>query len=74
MTDEQKTVNPISRAVSNYEYEEKINNEKRRIYLIKPMYLSVVFDDLEEMMIYKEGSTQYVSETLKRADNTRLYN
>ncbi len=74
MTDEQKTVNPISRAVSNYEYEEKINNEKRRIYLIKPIYLNVVFDDLEEMMIYKEGSTQYVSETLKRGDNTRLYN
>ncbi len=73
MTDEQVVVNPISRAVTNYEYEENINNEKRRIYLIKPMYLSVVFDDLEEMMVYKEGSTQFVSETLKRADDIRLY-
>ena len=74
MTDESKTVNPISRAVTNLQYEENINNKKRRIFLLKPIYLSVVFDDLEEMMAYKEGSTQYVSETLKRADNTRLYN
>ena len=74
MTDESKTVNPISKAVTNYQYEEKLNNEKRRIFLLKPMYLNVVYDDLEEMMAYKEGSTQYVSETLKRGDNSRLYN
>ena len=74
ITDEQITVNPISRAVTNLQYEEKENDKKRRIFLLKPMYLNVIFDDLEEMMEYKEGSTQYVSRTLKRADNTRLYN
>ena len=74
ITDEQVTVNPISRAVTNLQYEEKENDKKRRIFLLKPMYLNVIFDDLEEMMEYKEGSTQYVSSTLKRADNTRLYN
>ena len=73
MTDEQKTVNPISKAVTNYQYEEQLNNDKRRIFLLKPSFLNVVFDDLEEMMEYKEGSTQYVSESLKRADNIRLY-
>ena len=73
MTDEQVTVNPISRAVTNYQYEEDVNNKKRRIFLIKSIYLNVVFDDLEEMMVYKEGSTQFVSETLKRADDIRLY-
>ena len=73
MTDEQVTVNPISRAVTNYQYEEDVNNKKRRIFLIKPIYLNVVFDDIEEMMVYKEGSTQFVSETLKRADDIRLY-
>ncbi len=46
---------------------------KEDIFLIKPKYLNVVFDDLEEMMQYKEGSTQYVSESLKRADNIRLF-
>ena len=73
MTDEQITVNPISRAITNYQYEEDVNNKKRRIFLIKPIYLNVVFDDIEEMMVYKEGSTQFVSETLKRADDIRLY-
>ena len=43
------------------------------IFLLKAKYLNIVYDDLEEMMTYKEGSTQYVSETLKRADNIRLY-
>jgi len=71
--DEQVTVNPISKAVTNYQYEEEINNKKRRIFLLKPSYLNVVFDDLEEMMEYKKGSTQYVSETLKRADDPRLF-
>ena len=71
---QQVTVNPISKPVTNYEYEDKLNADKRGIYILKAMYLNIVFDDMEEMMIYKKGSTQYVSETLKRAENIRLYN
>ena len=73
LTSEQVTVNPVSKAVTNYQYEQSVNDKKRRIFLIKPIYLNVVFDDLEEMMLYKKGSTQYVSESLKRADNIRLF-
>ena len=73
ITDEQITVNPISRAVSNLEYEENENNKKRRIFLLKPMYLNVVYDDLEEMMTYKKGSTQYVSKTLSKGENIKLF-
>ena len=73
LSEESVTVNPISRAVTNFEHEQKVNDDKRRIFLIKPIYLGVVFDDLEEMMTYKEGSTQFVSESLKRADNIRLF-
>jgi len=73
LSEESVTVNPISRAVTNFQHEQKVNDDKRRIFLIKPIYLGVVFDDLEEMMIYKEGSTQFVSESLKRADNIRLF-
>jgi hypothetical protein len=69
----QVTVNPISKAVTNYEYENKLNAEKRSIYLLKGMYLNIVFDDTEKMMRYKKGSTQYVSKSLKRAENIRLY-
>lgn len=70
---QQVTVTDIALPVTNYTYEEKINNDKRNIYLLKSEYLNIVFDDMEEMMTYKEGSTQYLSETLKRAENIRLY-
>ena len=73
-SNQQVDVNPISKPITNYEYEDKLNTDKRGIFLLKPMYLNIVFDDMEEMMIYKKGSTQYVSETLKRAENIRLYN
>ena len=63
----------ISVPVTNYQYEESLNDAKRTIFVLKPKYLNVVFDDLEEMMAYKKGSTQYMSETLKRGDNIRLY-
>jgi len=69
----QVTVNPISKPVTNYEYENNLNEEKRGIYLLKSMYLNIVFDDTEKMMRYKKGSTQYVSKSLKRAENIRLY-
>ena len=70
--DQLKTLTPVI-PVTNYQYEENINNEKRSIYLLKPEYIQVVRDDLEDLMTYREGSTQYVSETLKRAENIRLY-
>ena len=73
-TDSQVIKFNLAVPVTNYEYEERLENNKRNIFLLKPKYLNVVFDDLDEMMIYEKGSTQYVSETLKRADNIRLFN
>ena len=71
--DQQVTVTDIALPVTNYLHEEKINNDKRHIFLLKPIYLNIVFDDLEIMMEYKKGSTQFVSETIVRGDNIRLY-
>ena len=59
--------------VTNYDYEDQIQTDKRNIFLLKRDYLPVVRDDIEDIMPYRKGSTQYVSETLKRADNIRLY-
>ena len=70
--DDIKTVTPVI-PVTNYDYEQKINEAKRNIYLLKPRYVQVVRDDLEDLMTYREGSTQYMDETLKRAENIRLY-
>ena len=63
----------ITREVTNIEYEDKIQEAKTNIFLLKPTYLNIFYNDLDEFMPYKEGSTQYLSETLKRGDNVRLY-
>ena len=65
-------VSPV-KAISNYEYELRLEEEKRNIFLLKPRYVNIAKDDLEEMMTYRKGSTQYISETLKSADNIRLF-
>tara|TARA_B100000085_G_C18521173_1_gene503756 strand:+ start:907 stop:1566 length:660 start_codon:yes stop_codon:yes gene_type:complete len=65
-------VSPVT-PVTNYEYEAKIQDDKRNIFILRPRYLGVVKDDLEIIMTYKEGSSQYMTESLKRADNIRLY-
>ena len=61
------------RGVTNYEYENQLQEDKRNIYILKPRYLNVVFNDMDNIMPYKKGSQQYVSENLKRGDNIRLY-
>ena len=61
------------RPVTNYEYENQLQEDKRNIFVLKPRYLNVVFNDMDDIMPYRRGSQQYVSETLKRGDNIRLY-
>ena len=68
-----KSSSDIVVPVTNYEYEDRKEDEKRSIYILKPRYLNIIKDDLQELMTYKEGSTQYVSKTLKIAENIRLY-
>ncbi len=71
--DQQIETGNLANPITNYEYEEELNNQKRNIFILKPPYLNVVVNDLDEIMPYKEGSSQYVSEDLKRGDNIRLY-
>ena len=63
----------ISIPVTNYEYEEQLEDSKRNIYLLKPRYLNVVIDDLEDIMTYENGSSQFKTGTIKKGDNIRLY-
>lgn len=63
----------IATAVTNYEYEEKIDNDKRNIYLLKPRYVSLAIQDMEDGLPYKPGSSQYVNSDLSVAENIRLY-
>ena len=69
LIEEKDTATPIT----NYDYEINIENEKRNIYLLKPQYTALVEEDLEREMKYKKGGTNYISPTLKRANNIKLY-
>ena len=70
---QQVTVTDIALPVTNYIHEQNINDKKREIFLLKPIYLNLVFDDMENIMSYKKGSTQFVDETLVKGDDIRLY-
>ena len=54
-------------------HEQKLNDKKREIFLLKPEYINLMIDDLQEIMTYKKGSTQFLDRTLIQGDNIRLY-
>lgn len=60
-------------AVTNYEYEIQKDDNNRQIYLLKPEYLGVIKNDIEELMPYPEGSSQYIDSSLVKGDDIRLY-
>ena len=70
---EMKTKSNITRPVTNYQYEENLENKKREIFILKQEYLTVVLDDLDEIMPYEKGSTEFIDRNLKKAENIRLY-
>ena len=63
----------MTQTVTNYQYEIDKEDDKRNIFLLKPDYLNVLFNDLDDFMPYKKGAAQYVSNTLKKGENIRLY-
>ena len=63
----------ILTSVSNYEYEESIQRQKRNIFLLQPRYINIAIENLVEIMRYRKGSTQYVKANLVRGDDVRIY-
>ena len=57
--------------VTNYDYENKLNEEKRRIKILKPGYLSAFISDHREIMSYGRTS-EYISKKLKGTYNPRV--
>ena len=60
MIDSLETKQGITTPISNYEYEMKIEDAKRNIFALKPRYLNIIKDDLQEMMAYKKGDRKSV--------------
>jgi len=67
-----ETLNPVV-GISNYEYEVLKNNEKRTIYVLKPIYLQQVLNDTRKAMTYDQSS-QYVNNRVIKTENTRISN
>ena len=62
----------LSRPITNYEYENNLNEEKRKLYIIKPQYLSVMITDLRNMMTYDEDGPNYINDKLKKTYNEKI--
>jgi AAA15 family ATPase/GTPase len=62
----------LCKPVTNYEYESKLNEEKRLLLILKPEYLSVIVTDFRNMMIYNEEDPNFINEKLKNTYNEKV--
>ena len=64
------TINPVV-GISNFEYETRINDEKRNIFVLRLEYLQEFVNDFRELMTYKESSEFIDSRTIQ-TENTNI--
>lgn len=57
--------------VTNYDYEVKLNEAKRKILILKPQYLSVFVNDMKNIMKYDQSS-DYIDANTKATYNPKL--
>jgi hypothetical protein len=58
--------NTISYPVTNYEYELRLNNEKRKIYILRPEFVQEFIEQFDAGMEYARSSS-YIDRTTKKA-------
>ena len=64
------TITPVA-SITNYDYEVKVNEGKRKIRVLNPEYIGAFLSEHEQIMKY-EKSTNYISKKLKGTDNPRV--
>ncbi|BCV07579.1 MAG: hypothetical protein CM15mL2_0550 [Caudoviricetes sp.] len=70
----QQTVSTeIVTEITNQVYEDKLNDSKRNINIIKPRFIGLIIEEIEKVMKYPKGSTQYVSKRVVKGENIRIY-
>ena len=62
----------ISRPVSVYEYEQKINEDKRLIIVPKQQYINTIIRDMNDIMKYDVESDDSINSRLKTTYNPKL--
>ena len=61
----------VRTGISNYEYETRLNDEKRSIFILKPGYLQQFINDFRDIMIYGQSS-QAINDNLIKTENTNI--
>ena len=64
------TLNPVV-GISNYEYETRLNDEKRNIFVLREEYLQQFLNDMRELMTYDESS-EFIDERTAQTENTNI--
>ena len=64
------TLNPVV-GISNYEYETRLNDDKRNIFVLREEYLQEFISDMREIMTYNESS-EFVNERTIQTENTNI--
>ena len=66
-----ETVNP-AKSVSRYTYEQRINEDKRKIRVLKPAFLSAFITDFRNIMKY-DRSSSFINKSLISSYNPREF-
>ena len=61
----------VRTGISNYDYEVRLNEEKRSIFVLKPEYLQQFLSDFRDIMLYGQSS-QTINDNLIKTENTNI--
>ena len=64
------TLNPVV-GISNYEYETRLNDDKRNINILREENLQDFLDDMRNIMTYQESS-EYLNDITIKTENTNI--
>ena len=64
------TINPVV-GITNYEYETRLNDEKRNIFILREGYLQQFLNDIREIMTYDESS-EFIDERTAQTENSNI--
>ena len=63
-------LNPVV-GITNYEYETRLNEEKRNIFVLREEYLQEFIEDMKDIMTYAESS-EFIDENTIQTENTNI--
>ena len=64
------TLNPVI-GISNFEYETRLNDKKRSIFILREEYLQEFINDIRQIMTYEESS-EFIDQRLIQTENTNI--